>query len=45
METVEHGTSTGITFAHLAARAAEGKMLAEDFAQIGKRKAQRLMRR
>lgn len=46
--TVENGTSTGINFAHLAARAAEGKMLAEDFAEfaeIGKRKAQRMIRR
>ena len=43
--TVENGTSTGSKFAHLAARAAEGKMLAEDLAEIGKRKAQRVIRR
>lgn len=44
-ETVENGTSTGLKFAHLAAKAAEGKMLAEDFVEIGKRKAQRMIRR
>jgi len=43
--TVESGRNTGLNFAHLAAKAAEGKMLAEDFAEIGKRKAQRLIRR
>jgi ElaB/YqjD/DUF883 family membrane-anchored ribosome-binding protein len=43
--TVENGKSTESKFAHLAARAAEGKMLAEDFADIGKRKAQRMIRR
>jgi ElaB/YqjD/DUF883 family membrane-anchored ribosome-binding protein len=43
--TVENGKSTESKFAHLAARAAEGKMLAEDFAEIGKRKAQRMIRR
>jgi len=43
--TVENGRSTASKFAHLAARAAEGKMLAEDFAEIGKRKAQRMIRR
>jgi len=43
--TVESGRSTGSKFAHLAATAAEGKMLAEDFAEIGKRKAQRMIRR
>lgn len=43
-ETVENGTSTGFKFAHLAATAAEGKMLAEDLAEIGKRKAQRMIR-
>ena len=43
--TVENGRSTGLNFAHLAARAAEGKVLAEDFAEIGKRKAQRMIRR
>jgi ElaB/YqjD/DUF883 family membrane-anchored ribosome-binding protein len=43
--TVENGRSTGSKFAHLAAKAAEGKILAEDFAEIGKRKAERLIRR
>jgi ElaB/YqjD/DUF883 family membrane-anchored ribosome-binding protein len=43
--TVENGTSTGIKFTHLAAKAAEGRMLAEDFAEIGKRKALRMIRR
>jgi len=43
--TVENGKSTGIRLAHLAAKAAEGKILAEDLVEIGKRKAQRLVRR
>jgi ElaB/YqjD/DUF883 family membrane-anchored ribosome-binding protein len=43
--TIEHGTSTGVKFAHLTARAVEGKTLAEDFVEIGKRKAQRMIRR
>lgn len=43
--TIENGRSTGLNFAHLAAKAAEGKMLAEDFTEIGKRKAQRMIRR
>jgi len=43
--TVENGRSTGIKLAHLTAKAAEGKMLAEDLVEIGKRKAQRLVRR
>lgn len=43
--TLENGKNTESTFAHLAAKAAEGKMLAEDFAEIGKRKAQRMIRR
>jgi ElaB/YqjD/DUF883 family membrane-anchored ribosome-binding protein len=43
--TVENGKSTGIKLAHLAAKAAEGKILAEDLVEIGKRKAQRLVRR
>ena len=42
--TVEDGKSTGIKLAHLAAKAAEGKILAEDLVDIGKRKAQRLAR-
>ncbi len=43
--TVENGRHTGVKFAHLAAKAAEGKLLAEDLVEIGKRKAQRLVRR
>lgn len=42
--TVEDGKSTGIKLAHLAAKAAEGKVIAEDLVDIGKRKAQRLAR-
>ena len=44
-ETIENGASTGLKFAHLAAKAAEGKILAEDLVEIGKRKAQRMVRR
>jgi ElaB/YqjD/DUF883 family membrane-anchored ribosome-binding protein len=43
--TVENDMSTGSAFADLAARAAAGKMLAEDIAELGKRKAQHLIRR
>ena len=43
--TVENGRRTGIKLAHLTAKAAEGKILAEDFVEHGKRKAQRLVRR
>ena len=42
--TVENGKSTGIKLAHLAAKAAEGKIIAEDLVEIGKRKAQKLVR-
>ena len=42
--TVEDGKSTGIKLAHLAAKAAEGKVIAEDLVDIGKRKAQRFVR-
>ena len=42
--TVDNGKSTGIKLAHLAAKAAEGKMIAEDLVELGKRKAQRLVR-
>lgn len=42
--TVEDGKSTGIKLAHLAAKAAEGKVIAEDLVDIGKRKAQKLVR-
>ncbi len=42
--TVTNGKSTGFKFEHLTARAAEGKILAEDLVEIGKRKAQRMIR-
>ena len=47
METATVGNNTGTAFklAHLSAKAAEGKMLAEDLVEIGKRKAQRAIRR
>lgn len=43
-ETGENSTSTGFEFAHLAARVAAGKELAEDYAEMGKRKTQRMIR-
>lgn len=43
--TVSNGKSAGLKLAHLAAKAAEGKVLAEDLVEIGKRKAQRMIRR
>jgi ElaB/YqjD/DUF883 family membrane-anchored ribosome-binding protein len=42
--TVEDGKNTGIKLAHLAAKASEGKVIAEDLVEMGKRKAQRLVR-
>ena len=42
--TVTNGKSTGFKLAHLTAKAAEGKILAEDLVEIGKRKAQRMIR-
>ena len=42
---VENGKGTVAKLAHLTAKAAEGKMLAEDLVEIGKRKAQRAIRR
>ena len=42
---VENGRNTGIKLGHLAAKAAEGKILAEDLVDVGKRKAQRLIRK
>lgn len=42
--TVENGKSTATRLAHLAAKAAEGKIIAEDLVEVGKRKAQRLIR-
>ena len=43
--TVTNGKNTGFQLAHLAAKAAEGKVIAEDLVEIGKRKAQRIVRR
>ena len=47
METAAVGNeeSTAFTLAHLAAKAAGGKVLAEDLVEIGKRKAQRAIRK
>ena len=42
--TVEDGKNSGIKLAQLAAKAAGGKVIAEDLVDIGKRKAQRLVR-
>jgi ElaB/YqjD/DUF883 family membrane-anchored ribosome-binding protein len=43
--TVQNGKSTALNLDHLAAKAAGGKMLAEDLVDIGKRKAQRIVRK
>ncbi len=43
--TVENGKGTAAKLAHLTAKAAEGKMLAEDLVELGKRKAQRMVRK
>lgn len=47
METaiIRNGKHAGTKLAHLAAKAAEGKGLAEDLVEIGKRKAQRIIRK
>ena len=42
---VANGKHTGFKLAHLAAKAVEGKEFAEDLMEVGKRKAQRLVRR
>jgi ElaB/YqjD/DUF883 family membrane-anchored ribosome-binding protein len=42
---VENGRSTGIKLGHLAAKAVEGKIIAEDLVEVGRRKAQRLIRK
>jgi len=42
--TVTNGKSSGFKLAHLTAKAAEGRILAEDMLEIGKRKAQRIIR-
>jgi ElaB/YqjD/DUF883 family membrane-anchored ribosome-binding protein len=43
--TVQNGKSAALNLAHLAAKAAGGKMVAEDLVEIGKRKAQRIVRK
>jgi len=43
--TVENGKGTVAKLAHLTAKAAEGKILAEDLVEVGKRRAQRVIRR
>jgi len=47
METtsVENGKGTVAKLAHLTAKAAAGKMLADDLMELGKRKAQRIVRK
>ena len=42
--TVANGKHTGFNLGHLAAKAAEGKIIAEDLMEIGKRKARRMVR-
>jgi ElaB/YqjD/DUF883 family membrane-anchored ribosome-binding protein len=43
--TVENGKGAVAKLAHLTSKAAEGKILAEDLVEIGKRRAQRLVRK
>src|SRR4030081_109057 len=43
--TVENGKGAAFKLAHLTAKAAEGKVLAEDLVEIGKRRAQRIVRK
>jgi ElaB/YqjD/DUF883 family membrane-anchored ribosome-binding protein len=43
--TVQNGKAAALKLAHLTAKAAEGRMLAEDLVEIGKRKAQRIVRK
>jgi ElaB/YqjD/DUF883 family membrane-anchored ribosome-binding protein len=42
---VENGKNPGLKLAHLAAKAVGGKIIAEDMLEIGRRKAERLVRR
>jgi ElaB/YqjD/DUF883 family membrane-anchored ribosome-binding protein len=44
-EAVENAKGAAFKMAHLTARAVEGRILAEDLVEIGKRKAQRMVRR
>jgi ElaB/YqjD/DUF883 family membrane-anchored ribosome-binding protein len=43
--TFENGKAAAVKLAHLTGKANEGKMLAEDLVELGKRKAQRLVRK
>lgn len=43
--TVEEGTGTAFKLADLPAKVTEGKILAEDLLDTGKRKAQRMLRK
>ena len=43
--TVQNGRAAAFRLAHLTAKAAEGRLLAEDLVEIGKRKAQRIVRK
>lgn len=43
--TLRNGKHTAINLGHLAVKAAEGKIIAEDLVGVGKRKAQRLIRK
>jgi len=43
--TVEEGKGATFKLAELTAKAAEGKILAEDLLEVGKRKAQRMIRK
>jgi ElaB/YqjD/DUF883 family membrane-anchored ribosome-binding protein len=43
--TVANGKAAASKLAHLTAKAAEGKILAEDLVEIGKRKAKRMARK
>jgi len=43
--TIENGKAAAVKLAHLTAKATEGKMLVEDLVEIGKRKAQRAVRK
>ena len=42
---IENGRSAGMKLGHLAAKAAEGRILAEDLVEVGKKKAQRFIRK
>lgn len=44
-ETTENAKGAALKLAHLTAKAAEGKIVAEDLVEIGKRRALRMVRR